>query len=134
MAGVLARAHKSHGVILVYLFGRRLTAPPPLEELAAFRPERAVSAIRIGDLHIIDGKWPLLGKTGNWDRREWGMPAFQRRDPLSGKTHIVTYDENDPRRIVSLRRVATPDTGLETDSVWGAGAVERHIPKWLSVS
>jgi hypothetical protein len=97
--------------------------------------ERMVSAcaalrIRFGDLGLINGSWPILGKIANWNRAEWPLPEFVRRDPLSNKAWLVRRSDTDPGKIVFERPIDF-DSPLENDSVSGYGAVEIKPTKLI---
>jgi hypothetical protein len=130
-AGVVARTKRGHGVILVYLFGPRRERLPELAELTFLSPTSAIKVVRIGDLHIIDGSWPLLGTTPGWDRRRWPMPLFLRRDPLTGRERIIGYLDDDPIQEVSVEQKVSSGVVLERDGLWGTGAVESVMSELL---
>jgi hypothetical protein len=130
--GVVARTKRGHGVILVYLFGPRRDGLPDLRELTFLAPSSALKVLRIGDLHLIDGSWPLLGTTAAWDRRRWPMPLFLRRDPLTGRERIIGYLDDDPIQEVCVAQNLPSGEVLEHDGLWGAGAVESVMSKLLA--
>ena len=103
--GVVARATKKGRVILVYLFGPKREAVPSLSEVAGLDPSAAVAVIRIGDLHLIDGKWPILGRSPEWQRENWPMPMFTRKPPFLNHAYNIRYSDVDPSCEISETKV-----------------------------
>ena len=130
--GVVARASRKGRVILAYFFGPQREAPPSLSELEHLTPNKAISVIRVGDLGLIDGSWPIIGNLKNWERTSWPMPVFIRRDPLSRKAWKVYYSDTDPNLPLSEVRTSYEDTSLQTDSMYGAGAAEDELAEFLT--
>jgi hypothetical protein len=131
-AGVVARATRKGRVIFTYLFGPRRDAVPSLNELECLTPDKAVCMIRVGDLGLMDGTWPVIGKSKNWDRASWPMPAFIRRDELSHRAWRVHYSDTDPTLVVSEVPHRYEDTSLEENVMCGAGSAEIQLTKLLS--
>jgi regulator of ribonuclease activity B/immunity protein 26 of polymorphic toxin system len=129
--GVVARATKKGRVILVYLFGPKREAVPPLSDVAGIDPSAAVIVARIGDLHLFDGKWPLLGRTPEWQRENWPMPMFRRSPPFLNHEYNVRYSDVDPSCVVSETKVALGTSTFDEDMMWGAGSVEFEMTKLL---
>ena len=69
--GVAARTTKKGPVILAYLFGPRRESVPTLPEVVGLNPSAAVKVARIGDLSLIKGEWPILGRSLKWQRDNW---------------------------------------------------------------
>lgn len=128
--GVVARATKQGKGLLGYFFGPHLRSPHEgrCDDLA---PSEAVVCLRFGDLGLINGDWPIIGKVPNWDRSEWPMPDFVRRDPLGKKAWLVRYADDDPNRIVA-EYPTDYNTTLQSDSGYGYGAVEIELTQRLA--
>jgi hypothetical protein len=125
----VARSSGEGKVLLGYFFGPRLasTIEAALDDLD---PANAILHVRFGDLGLINGEWPVVGKVPNWDRSKWLMPDFVRRDDLSKKAWLVRYADDDPNRIVG-EYPTDFDSSLERDSLSGYGAVEIVLTKLL---
>lgn len=128
--GVVARATTEGKVILCYFFGPRLTVVPELAELDRLRPHEAVRVVRVGDLSLIRGEWPIIGKTISWKRSDWPMPPFVRRSELSRKAWRVQYSDADPNAI-DHEEPEQYESTLERDAVLGSGAAELVLTKVL---
>lgn len=122
--GVVARTPAQGEVIVADLFGPKRSAVPPLAELASLQPKGALRVIRVGDLGLVDGSWPMIGQAPRWRREEWRIPAYVRRDELGRKTWRVVYSDSHPNEVVSEEEVSYDATGMERDAVFGAGAAE----------
>jgi hypothetical protein len=128
--GVVARSSRRGRVLFGYFFGPRLfsTDAVPLHGL---NPAKAILRVIFGDLGLINGKWPIIGRVPDWDRSEWPMPDFVRRDPLGIlKPVLVRYCDTDPMRIEAEYPI-DDDAGLPTDSASGYGAVEIKLTTLL---
>ena len=129
--GVVARATKKGRVILVYHFGPKREAVPSLSEVAGLDPSAAVRVTRIGDLHLIDGKWPILGQSPEWQRESWPMPMFTRTPPFLNHAYNVSYSDVDPNCVVSETKVPLGISTFARDTMQGAGAVEIELSRLL---
>jgi len=128
--GVVARASSEGKVLLGYFFGPRLTSADAtsLEDLD---PTKAILRVRFGDLGLINGEWPIRGRIPGWNRAQWPMPDFVRKDPLGRKKPVlVRYSNADPTR-VETETPTTDDAGLGADSMSGYGSVEIKLTKLL---
>ncbi len=128
--GVVARASPEGKGVMGYFFGPRLSSTVGVawDDLD---PANAILRIRFGDLGLINGEWPIVGEIRNWNRSEWPMPDFVRRDPLGRlKPILVRYADDDPNRIETEYAI-DDDSGMLPDSSAGYGAVEIKLTKLL---
>jgi Immunity protein 26 len=128
--GVVARKAPRGKVLFGYFFGPLLSSvrSAPVDGL---NPSQATFRVRFGDLGLINGEWKVIGSIRDWNRAEWLMPAFIRKDPLGKrKSLVVTYSDTDPLRIES-ERPFDDDSGLDSDTLYGYGAVEIVLTKLL---
>jgi hypothetical protein len=126
--GVVARNSSSSGVVLAYFFKKIWERIPFLDEIKGLKPAEASRILRIGDLELIRGNWPILGNLPRWCRSDWIMPQFIRKDELSRKAWSVQYSDSDANLVERETPIAY-DTNLERDAVLGAGAVEIVLSK-----
>ena len=129
--GVVARATKKGPMILAYLFGPKHEAVPPLSEVVGLDPSAAVAVLRIGDLHLVDGTWPILGRSTTWQRERWPMPLFTRKPPFIKYELVIQYSDDDPSRTVSQTKVPLGTSAHDADGSYGAGAVEIVLTRLL---
>ena len=127
--GVVARAPKGGRVLLGYFFPDKLSEIPAKIEVPTLVPENALKVAKFGDLHLIDGKWPVVGHVENWDRSNWPMPMFIREDPIGQSARLVSYSDNDPNQQITEQPCDFGTEGFETDSLWGAGYTELLLTK-----
>jgi hypothetical protein len=128
--GLVARSGPRGKVLLGYFFGPRREEGPELSQLAGLRPEDAALVARFGDLGLIRGEWPILGRLDSWDRGHWPAPKFARTEEVSGRVWEVEYADDDPNRVVAERPLAEPG-GRPRDQLFGAGAVEIALGRRL---
>lgn len=127
--GIVARCTAKGKVLLGCFFGPRLESPGDIM-LDDFEPAHAILCVRFGDLGLLNGQWPIVGKLPDWDRSRWPMPDFVRRDDLSRKAWLVRYSDDDPS-LIEEEHPTGFDSKLERDSVYGYGAVEIVLTKLL---
>jgi hypothetical protein len=130
--GVVARTTSKGRVILVYLFGPKRETVPTLSEVIDLDPLAAIKVARIGDLNLINGEWPILGRSPSWQRSSWPIPQFVRSDELSHRAWIVYYADDDPNRCIREEPVAYGTSAFGRNSVIGAGGVEIVLTDLLS--
>lgn len=128
--GVVARATSRGRVLMGYFFGPRLSSHDAVK-LDDLNPANAILRTRFGDLGLINGEWRIHGKVPDWNRSEWPIPNFVRRDPLGKrKAVLIVYSDVDPLRIQAEYPIE--DTrGLQPDLMSGYGAVEIRLTKLL---
>lgn len=131
-AGVVARMAPRGKILLVYLFGLKFDAIPSLTDVAFLRPTEALRRLRVGDLGLLNGEWPVLGDALNWTREDWPMPTFVRRDDLSKRVWRVYYDDADPSQLEREEPVSHEISALESAGLYGYGAVEILLTKLLT--
>lgn len=123
--GVVARCVPRKRIILCYFFGPRRTEAPRLEDVQHLQPSEALRILRVSDLSLTCGDWPIIGKVSTWNREKWTMPKFFRHDPLSGQSWLVVYSDNDPSDALKEVRLRDDDKVVSIqNSLFGAGAVE----------
>jgi hypothetical protein len=128
--GVAARA-KRH-IVLAYFFGPRRETLPRLDEISKLKPSVAVTVLRVGDLGLVRGEWPIIGNDPSWNRSEWPMPIFIRYEPITLRKWLVFYSDLDPGK--RLEEVLEPNDrpDLPRDSLSGSGAAEFELTQLLS--
>ena len=128
--GVVARATAKGKVILCYFFGPRRIAVPVLDDIERLEPSDAVRVLRVGDLGLIRGEWPIIGQTTSWKRSDWPMPPFVRRDPLSRRAWRVYHSDTDPN-LIDREEPEPYESALEVEGLSGSVAAETKLTKML---
>lgn len=127
---MVARTAPDGKLLLGYFFGPRLASQTEAD-LSGLEPGNAILSLRFGDLGLIKGLWPVVGKLPEWNAAEWPMPNAVRRDLLGkAKPILVRYDNNDPSRIESEEPLEN-DIDLPADGLAGYGFVEAKLTKLL---
>jgi hypothetical protein len=131
-AGLVARATKRGRVILCYFFGP-FEAAPTLADVAKLKAGEAAYVALVGDLYLIDGKWPVLGSLSEWQRADWPIPLFVRREPFTERIWLVHRADDNPNKRVREELLDSPPLdALREDRIHGSGAVETVLTKLLS--
>jgi hypothetical protein len=93
------------------------------------QPQNAFKIARFGALSLRDGSWPIVGSVPDWDRQNWPMPKFVRRNPLIKRAWLVSYSDDDPSWPVAEKPCDFEIDAYEQDSLWGAGYVELFLTR-----
>jgi hypothetical protein len=128
--GVVARTASEGRLLFGYFFGPRLLSKAKAD-LSGLEPGNAVLRLRFGDLGLLNGLWPVVGKLPDWSPAKWPMSNAVRRHPLGIiKPVLVRYDDNDPSRVLS-EEILENDIDLPGDSLAGYAFVEAKLSKML---
>jgi hypothetical protein len=132
--GVVARSTPRGGGILGYFYGPRRSIVPKVSEVIGQKPSDAIVARIFGDLELIRGNWPILGQSQHWNREDWPMPVFVRREPFTNRIFKVYRSDKNPNHVEKEELVSSEAEvfGLQSDSLSGAGAVEIILTKLLA--
>lgn len=129
--GVVAR-HDRRGGVIGYFFPLRSDEAPTLADVAGLRPSDALRVMRFGDLGLIKGQWPILGKLEDWRDEDWPIPPFGRREP-TGRAFRVIYSAGDLRGPAREEPISDEECDrLPRDALSGAGAVELVLTQLLA--
>lgn len=115
--GLVARRPQRGTVLLGYFFGPQRKAAPAMEELAGIKAEHVQLVCRIKDTALHRGVWRVLGRRDRWRRKDWPMPAFYRREGLSGRGIRVEYDGDNLTTPAREGPASVPDANLPEDVV-----------------
>lgn len=132
--GVVARMPKGGKVLFGYFFGPRHVGIPTIDDVANLTCKDAIKNYRFGDLSLIKGEWPIMGRPIKWDHADWPMPPFLREELGSNRNWEVNYSDVNPNEILLERRiVGILDKNIERDSLRGAGVIEIILSRMLCV-
>jgi hypothetical protein len=130
--GVVARMN-GRGVVFGYFFGPRRDTLPALDDTEQLTCEQAVLARQFGDPGLLQGEWPLLGRSKNWQRDQWPMPAFGRIAVDRSRALRVEYSETDINEVVREIPITVEEAlMLPEDGLSGSGALEIRLSQLLS--
>jgi hypothetical protein len=130
--GRIARLAPGGGVLVGYFFARRLHQPE-LSSVRDARPEDAITIRRFGDLRLLQGAWPVLGGSDDWDRNDWPMPPFVRKSPLESHAWRVEYPGDNPNAVPHETKLPLEESSrFPDDGAMGAGSVEIFMTKAVS--
>ena len=126
--GVVARAKGRGKVILAYFYGPWRATIPKLAEVENYKPQDAIRKIRVGNVGLVEGNWPIIGRSELWKRSEWPMPVFIRRALLGhAKAWAVYYSDANPRKMEGETPVSPRTGGLEEDGSYGDKATQKLL-------
>jgi len=117
VVGLVARRPQRGSVILGYFFGPERKAVPAMQELTGIRAGDAQLVCRVKDTALHRGVWRVLGRRDRWRRKDWPMPAFHRREALSGRGIRIEYDGDSLTTPVREVPASVPDASLPDDVV-----------------
>jgi hypothetical protein len=131
--GVVARAKKP--CVLAYCFGPRREFVPKLDEVLKLKADSCLTVLRIGDLGLVSGRWPITGNDPLWIRSDWPMPVFIRREILPPfRNWRVYYSDTDPNEVIKEELEPSDRLELPEDILSGYGAAEIRLTKLLASS
>lgn len=128
--GLVARTNRD-GVLVGYFFGPRRAGQPTLDDVRDLTPDDAVLIGKFGDLGLVNGDWPTIGRAETWDRRAWPMPIFIRHEELTGCDFLVHYDEDDPNHVIREEKTEPGSGQFPEDDLMGSGYVEKVLTRLL---
>jgi hypothetical protein len=134
--GVYARVKKGRGLggAFGYFFGKVFQDVPGAEAIGGLRAEHGILQSKFGDLNLINGRWPIIGRISPWNRDEWPMPDMM----LSGVKYgmpfdqRIRYDQDLPRREIEREILPLGTLELPDASLPGSDALEFQINEILS--
>src|SRR5438876_103510 len=112
----------------------RRSVVPNLSEVETLTPDMAILVEIFGDLGLIEGRWPIIGRNASWDRRLWPIPGFGRIEEHTGRAFRMELSEDDLFSIV--REIAVPRDEAERlpkHGLSGAGSVESVLARLLGM-
>lgn len=127
--GLVARCHRRGKTLFGYFFGPKRAKLPAVDELGALAPGDAIFVARFGDLGLINGEWPVIGTSKDWNRAKWPMPPFGRIDVVDSNVGYLTfYSEDDPGDALEFYTCDPAEIArFSEDGGWGYGAVEHEL-------
>jgi hypothetical protein len=128
--GLVARADGC-GVVLGYFFGPARLELPALGDLGELTVEAAVAVHWFGDLSLVRGEWPRIGRLPHWRRAAWPVPAFGTYNVLLEQAFRLEYPHEtfgDVREVPVTRAEAD---ALPWGALFGAGLVEGMLTELL---
>jgi Immunity protein 26 len=130
--GLVARRPKRGPVILGYFFGPLRKELPDEAELALIRAEHASLICRLKDGALHRGLWRVTGHHPHWRRKDWPLPAFHRREGLSGRGIRLEYDGDNLTTPSREQEASIPDLSLPEDVVLDESRVLDALVKLLA--
>ncbi len=127
--GVAARMN-GKGIAFGYFFGLRIKKKEDATIDATLRPTNAIVLSMFGDLGLLKGEWPVVGRIEPWIKADWPLPPLYRTDALGQAGYISYCDDKLNFAKEQMVKIGEIDTKkFSKDSVWGYGAAEIHLTR-----
>lgn len=130
--GVVARMKPNGKILLGYFFGPRRSSVPTLAQIVDLKPHEAIAKMIVGSLGLRKARWPIIGRSESWNRSDWPMPVFIRRDILRPMAWLVYYSDDNPSVQMAEEPVHPGTAGFDDDVLSGFGAAEIKLSMKLS--
>jgi hypothetical protein len=130
--GLVARRPKRGPIVLGYFFGPCREQIQDIGALEQIRAEQASLICRLRDGALHRGLWRVLGHHPHWRRKDWPLPAFHRREGLSGRGIRVEYDGDDLTTPAREAEAGVTDLGLPEDIVFDQDRLISVLTKLLA--
>jgi Immunity protein 26 len=115
--------------VFSYFFGPRRAHVPDLAELKNLRASDAILVRQFGDLGLLEGEWPVIGRLENWRMEDWPLPDFGHVDNMTGKAWRVRYPDDLSGLGQRIPGSSEEAKALPPDVLSGSGALEIHLAK-----
>jgi len=132
--GLIARMAPEGKVLLGYFFGKVFREIPSVKAMDQFQEKDAVKIHRFGDLGLINGEWPILGRLPLWNRNDWPMPAFMQVEPISNRVWKIEYPDENPGGKPRRTRITGSSSNLPKDGMGGYKYIEEILQKYVNLS
>ena len=130
--GVVARMD-GEGIVLGYFFGPKRDQVPSFKETVRLKAGNAAYVRRFGDLGLLHGKWPIVGRSDLWRKELWPIPRFCRYSPdLNTRAYDVEYSEDKLEAINEVEISPEECLQMPRDGLSGFGAIEITLGRLLS--
>lgn len=118
--GLIARYRRAYrGYVFCYFFGPRRSELPALSELQGLTPADAIDVMLVSDRGLLEGLYPILGSSPDWDPARWPFPLFTGFSHWDGVGIIRRLSEDD-LSLIEERAVPVAETeGLPSESYGG---------------
>jgi hypothetical protein len=135
--GIIVRGSYETKGGLGFFFAPRYANIPDATETHHRSSTEAILTAWFGDLGIIEGRWPLVGSTDEFNRDKWPVPKFKRIDPIKRSVGWLVEYSNDAAGLTEPPVRETVHTAAELtsfpkDGVYGARALEIRLTKLLT--
>lgn len=130
--GLIARQPRRGSVLLGYFFGpRHPQADLTASAVTALKPQDAKLVCRFKDGGLHRGLWRVFAVSRDWQREAWPVPAFLRKEGLSGRGIRVEYDGENLMMPSRESEVAITDSQLPEDVLLDEARVTELLERLL---
>ena len=130
--GILTTISNTRTGAVGYFYEPAYAKLPTLESIPRLIPSKAIDICHFGDLGIVKGEWPILGKQEPFLNKEWEVTKFWHHDSISNRYSIRVYEPPDYVYWVSEYEVSEVEIGaIPKDGLYGKEALEIKLTKLL---
>jgi len=116
--GLVARRPKRGGLLLGYFFGPPRKHAPDAAELQSLAARDVLLVCRFKEAPLHRGLWRVVGDCAKWRHKDWPMPAFLRKEGLSGRAIRIEYAQDNLTTPARESEAAATDAALPEDIVY----------------
>jgi len=116
--------------ILAYFLNRLYDNLPSASKIE-FEKRNIIYIVKASALGLKKGVWPILGNWGNWNRDEWNVPPFFKKDLIDHTKYKIFYDVH--LKFIKQEAINESEdfSTYPADGVAGYGFVEKRLLRLL---
>ena len=130
--GLVARRPKRGTLFAGLFFGPARRAAPEQGELDRIVAADAVLVCRLKDSALHRGLWRVVGRCSRWRHKDWPIPAFVRKEGLSGRGIRTEYDADNLTTPARETEATATDMALPEDIVYDQTRVVETLTRLLA--
>jgi hypothetical protein len=112
-------------------YGPRISGPDDPADPVDLDEFYRIDVRRVELSKIASGEWPVITRLPAFDSEQWGQFEFVRSEPFRRGTVVVSYDHDDPTRVLGERNASPAEVVLPTDALAGWRAYQYDLEDWL---
>ncbi len=129
--GLIARKPRRGSVLLGYFFGPRRNQADITSGIRELVAADAELVCRFKDTGLHRGLWRVVAVSPEWDRSLWPVPAFLRKEGLSGRDIRVEYDSDSLTMSARETAAGVTEEHLSEDVVLDEERLTEHLSRLL---
>src|SRR5262245_56584296 len=131
--GLVARRPKRGMLFIGLFFGPARRAPPEQAELDRLAVGDGVLVCRAKDSALHRGLWRVIGHCPRWRHKDWPIPAFVRKEGLSGRAIRIEFGADSLTTPARETEATATDMALPEDIVYDETRVAETLARLLAM-